>query len=138
MTRVARKFSIGPFGADTPREVQAAFQAVAQAIDQLTQSVNAVAFASGDSPLPNGLPAGQFAGVFLVGQITAGGTPQAFNHTLRRKPVGCFEVLTIPTPANAGGGSVNLAAALAVTAMDSQTITITCPTTAKVFTLIVF
>lgn len=137
MSRVFRKFSLTSLPAEVPPPLREAMQAVAQAIDQLTDAVNAITPAPATNLVTDGAKAGSFNGVFVVGQIAAANTPQSFFHKLDRVPAGAFELLSVIQPNVVPGAPLNIAAPIAVTAFDAKTITLTCTSALKVFTLIV-
>lgn len=136
--KIDRTFSYTSLPPASDPAVAAALQAMAKAIDQLTAQINKLTFGQSLSDVVSGAPAGNFNAKFLSGLYTSAGVQQRFFHNLGRVPIGCIELLTIPPPDRPGGAATNIAAPLAVTALDSEAITITCTSSAKVFTLLVF
>lgn len=141
MSRTFRSFSLTRLPPDVDPGVRESFQAMAQAIDQLTDAVNGITFARGvaNQAIINGDKAGNFDGVFLQGRITTAGLQQRFFHKLNRLAIGVLEVLTIPNVDQPGGAVLNVAGAIAVAQIpDQESIILISTVNLRVFTLLVF
>lgn len=137
--RIDRTFSYTALPPTVDPSIRDAFQAMAKAVDQLTNQINHISFGQSFSDIISGAQVGNFNGKYLAGRVTAGANvAQRFFHNLEREPIGCLEVLTLPQKDSAGGAAVNVAAALAVTAFDSESITLVSSVNNKNFTLLVF
>lgn len=138
MSRTDRTFSLTSIPPDVDPSVRECFQAVAKAIDELTNQINHISFGQSFSDIIPGARAGNFNGKFVTGRVLVGATPQRFVHNLGKVPIGAMEILTIPQINEPGGAVTNVAGALVVTAMDSESITLASSANNKVFTIIVF
>mgnify|MGYP003393975463 CR=1 FL=1 len=135
--RVDRSFSVTQLPPDTAPALREVIQAMAQAIDQLTNAINHVGFATSLDDMIPGTPAGNFNATFLSGRITAANQLQRFTHMLGRVPIGCLEVLTTPR-VDASGPLPVVAGALAVGVMDGQAVQLMSSTANKFFTVLLF